>query len=145
MRGLKSPRERLDETLTDTDATGGEEIAQAPGLVSLGVDEKILTLEMAPVFQGGGKSLISTSIVFQAKGFCFEGAIEARADFVGFANLVENGRFFSALGGLRIKVFLLFADNTDKQRSRPDSTWRFPKFIYVADAITRSGYNRLIL
>ena len=145
MRGLTSPRERLDEALTDTDATCGEEIAQAPGLISLGVDETILTLEMAVVFQGGGKSLILPSIVFQAEGFCFEGAIEARADFVGFANLVENGRIFSAFGGLRIEVFLLFADSTDRRGCRPDSMWRYPKFIYLPDEVTEDGYSRLIL
>jgi hypothetical protein len=74
-------------------------------LISLRLDETILSLEMVRVFECGGKSLILASIVFQGESFCLEGAIEARADFVGFAILVENGRFFSAFGGLRIKVF----------------------------------------
>ena len=84
----------------DTGASCGEEIAQAPGLISLSFDEKILALEMVGVFQGGGKSLVLLSIVFQAQGFCLEGAIEARADFEGFAIEVQNGSFFSAFGGL---------------------------------------------
>jgi hypothetical protein len=90
-------------------------------LISLSVDEKILALEMAQVFQGGGKSLILPSIVFKAQGFCLQGAIEAWADFVGFAIEVQNRSFFSAFGGLRGKVFSIFADSTDKQRIRPDS------------------------
>jgi hypothetical protein len=98
----------------DTDASCGEKIAQALCLISLRVDEKILALEMVGVFQGGGKSLILPSIVFEAQGFCLQGAIEAWGDFVGFAIEVQNGRFFSAFGGLRGKVFLLFADGTDR-------------------------------
>ena len=94
------------KTLTGTDASGGEEIAQALRLISLGVDEKILALEMVGVFEGGGKSLILASIVFQGQGFCLEGVIEAWADFVGFAIEVRDGSFFSAFGGLRGKVFL---------------------------------------
>jgi hypothetical protein len=82
-----------------TDASCGEEIAQALCLISLGVDEKILALEMVGVFEGGGKSLILPSIIFQGQGFCLEGAIEAWADFVGFAVDVQNGSFFSAVGG----------------------------------------------
>jgi hypothetical protein len=89
--------------LADTDATCGEEIAQALRLISLGVDEKILALEMVGVFEGDGKSLILPSIVFQAQGFCLEGAKEAWADFVGFAIGVQDGSFFSAFGGLRLK------------------------------------------
>ncbi len=92
--------------LTDTDASCGEEIAQTLCLISLSVDEKILALEMIRVFEGGGKSLILPSIVFKAQGFCLQSAIEAWADFVGFAIEVQNGSFFSALGGLRAKVFL---------------------------------------
>jgi hypothetical protein len=69
--------EELDDDSTDTDATDGEEIAQAPGLISLCLDEKILAPEMVGVFQGGGKNLILPSIVFEAQGFCVEGAIEA--------------------------------------------------------------------
>jgi len=94
------------KNLTDTDASCGEEIAQALCLISLGVDEKILALEMVGVFEGGGKSLILASIVFKGEGFCLEGAIEAWADFVGFAVEVQNGSFFSAFGGLRARVFL---------------------------------------
>jgi hypothetical protein len=93
-----TPKERMD--LTDPGACCGEEIAQALCLISLGADEKILTLEMVGVFQGGGKSLILASIVFKAQGFCLEGAIEAWADFVGFAIEVQDGSFFSAFGGL---------------------------------------------
>jgi hypothetical protein len=74
-------------------------------LLSLGVDEKNLSLEMVRVFQGGGKSLILPSVVFEAQGLRLEGAIEASADFVGFGNLVENGRFFSALGVCALKFF----------------------------------------
>jgi hypothetical protein len=91
--------------LTDTDASGCEEIAQALGLISLRVDEKILALEMVGVFQGGGKGLILLSIVFKGQGFCLEGAIEAWADLVGFAIEVRDGRFFSALGGCGVKFF----------------------------------------
>jgi hypothetical protein len=136
----------LDETLTDTDASCGEEIAQALCLISLCLDETILALEMAGVFQGGGKGLILASIVFQAQGFCLEGAREAWADFEGFGILVGNGRFISAFGGgCGLKFFLLFADSTDKQKKRPDSTWGFPKFMYIVDEVTADGYNRLIL
>jgi hypothetical protein len=131
--------------LADAGTSCGEEIAQASGLISLGLNEKILALEMVRVFQGGGKSLILTSIVFQAESFYLEGAIEARADFVGFVILVENGRFFSAFGGLRMKVFLLLADSTDKPESRPDSMRRFPKFTCIVDEVTEGDYNRLIL
>jgi hypothetical protein len=91
--------------LSDADASCGEEIAQALGLISLRVDEKILALEMVGVFQGGGKSLILLSIVFKAQGFCLEGAIEAWADLVGFAIDVQDGSFFSALGGCGLKFF----------------------------------------
>ena len=62
---------------TDTDATCGEEIAQAFCLISLRFDEKNLALEMVRVFQGGGKSLILPSIVFKGQGFCLQSAIEA--------------------------------------------------------------------
>jgi hypothetical protein len=113
-------------------------------LISLNVDEKILALEMAQVFQGGGKSLIMPSIVFKAQGSCLQGAIEAWADFVGFAIEVQNRSFFSAFGGLRGKVFSIFADSTDKQRIRPDSMWGFPKFICIPHEVTADGYNRLI-
>jgi hypothetical protein len=60
-------------------------------LISLRFDEKDLALEMVGVFQGGGESLILASIVFEAQGFRLQRAIEARADFVGFGILVENG------------------------------------------------------
>ena len=50
--------EGLDETLADTNATCGEEIAQSLCLISLGFDEKNLALKMVGVFQGGGESLI---------------------------------------------------------------------------------------
>jgi hypothetical protein len=130
---------------SDTDASSGEEIAQALCLISLSVDEKILALEMAGVFQGGGKCLILASIVFQAQGFRLQGAIEARGDIEGFAFEVEDGSFFSALGGCGVKFFLLFADSTDKQKIRPDSMWGSPKFICVPYEVTASGYNGLIL
>jgi hypothetical protein len=97
--------EGLDETLADTEASCGEEIAQALGLISLRVDEKILALEMVGVFQGGSKSLILPGTVFKALGFCLQGAIEAWADLVGFAIEVGNGSFFSALGGCGVKFF----------------------------------------
>jgi hypothetical protein len=58
---------------------------------------------MVRVFQGGGEHLILASIVFEAQGLCLECAIEARADFVGFRILVEDGRFFSALGVCALK------------------------------------------
>jgi hypothetical protein len=77
-------------------------------LITLGIDEKNLALEMARVFEGGGKSFVLPSIVFQAEGFILECAIEARADFEGFVMGVQDGSIFSAFGGLRIKVFLLF-------------------------------------
>jgi hypothetical protein len=112
-------------------------------LISLRVDEKILALEMVRVFQGGGKSLILPSIVFKAHGFCLQGAIEAWADFVGFAVDVQNGSFFS-VGGRGVKFFLLFADSTDKQKIRPDSMWGFPKFIYIPYEVTAGGYNHCI-
>ena len=64
--------------LADTEASCGEEIAQAPGLISLSFDEKNLSLEMVGVFQGGGEGFILLSIVFEAQGFCLQGAIEAR-------------------------------------------------------------------
>ncbi len=70
--------------LTDAGASCGEEIAQAPGLISLRLDETILSLEMVRVFECGGKSLILASIIFQDESFCLKGAIEAWADFVGF-------------------------------------------------------------
>jgi hypothetical protein len=126
------------------DASCGEEVAQALCLISLGVDEKILALEMVGVFEGGGKSLILPSIVFQGQGFCLEGAIEAWADFVGFAIEVQDGSFFSALGGCGVKFFLLFADSTDKQKIRPDSMWGFPKFMYIPYKVTAGGYNQCI-
>jgi hypothetical protein len=95
------------------------------------------------VFQGGGKSLILPSIVFQAHGFCLQGAIEAWADFVGFVIGVQDGSFFSALGGCG-KVFLLFADSTDRQKIRPDSIWGFRKFIDLPYEVTASGYNHCV-
>jgi hypothetical protein len=45
-------------------------------LISLGVDEQILALEVVGVFEGGSKSLILASIVFQAQDLCLQGAIE---------------------------------------------------------------------
>jgi hypothetical protein len=104
-RGTANSGEGLDATLTDTDASCGEEIAQAPGLISLSFDEKILAVEMVRVFQGGGKSLILLSTVFQAQGFRLQGAIEAWADMVGFAIEVQDSSFFSALGGCGVKFF----------------------------------------
>jgi hypothetical protein len=101
--GSQTPRGR--KALTDTGARCGEEIAQAFCLITLGFDETNLALEMVGVFQSGGEGLIVASTVFEGQGFCMEGAIEARADFVGFAVEVQDGGFFSAFGGLRVKVF----------------------------------------
>ena len=93
------------KNLTDTGASCGEEIAQALCLISLSVDEKILALEMVRVLQGGGKSLILPSIVFEAHGFCLQGAIEAWADFVGFGIWFRMVVSFLLLGGC-VLVFL---------------------------------------
>ena len=48
------------------------------------------------------------------------------------------------LGGLRGKVFLLFADSTDKQKIRPDSMWDFRKFIYTQCEVTAGDYSRCL-
>jgi hypothetical protein len=58
---------------------------------------------MARIIEGSGESLVLASVIFEAEGFCFECVIEARADFVGFAILVENGSIVSALGGCVLK------------------------------------------
>jgi hypothetical protein len=50
---------------------------------------------------------------------------------------------FLLLGGWA-KVFLLFADSTDKQKIRPHSMWGFPKFIYIPYKVTAGGYNHCI-
>jgi hypothetical protein len=130
---------------SDTDASSGEEIAQALCLISLSVDEKILALEMAGVFQGGGKSLILASIVFQAQGFCLQGAIEARGDIEGFAFEVEDGSFFSALGGCGVKFFYSLPIVPISRRFDQIPCGGSRSSFASPYEVTASGYNGLIL
>ena len=74
----------------DTNFRCGEKIAQAPGLVTLCLNETIVSCEMSRIVQGGGKRFVFESIVFETHCFCLEGLIEARADVVGLVDLVQR-------------------------------------------------------
>jgi hypothetical protein len=85
--------------LSDADFRCGEEIAQAPGLVSLCPNETMVSFEMPRIVQSGGKRFVFLCIAFETHCFCLEGQIEAATDMVGFVVEVQGGRFFSAFRG----------------------------------------------
>jgi hypothetical protein len=87
---------------SDTDFRCGEKIEQAPGLVSLCLNETILALEVARIIQSKGKQFVFLRIAFETRCFCVEGLIKARADMVGFVVEVQVGRFFSAFRGFAV-------------------------------------------
>jgi hypothetical protein len=74
----------------DADLRRGEEIAQAPGLVSLRLDEALVAFKMARIVERGGECFVLLSIVFKTQCFRLEGSIEARADVVGLVDLVQR-------------------------------------------------------
>ena len=86
----------------DTNFRCGEKIAQAPSLVTLCLDEAIVSFEMPRMVKSGGKHFVFFSIVFKSQCFCLEGLIEARADVVGFVVAVQGSRFFSAFRGFAV-------------------------------------------
>ena len=87
---------------SEPDIRCSEKIAQAPGLVSLGLNETILAFEVSRIIQSGGKQFVFLSIAFETRCFCAEGLIEARADVVRFVVEVQGGRFFSAFRGFAV-------------------------------------------
>jgi hypothetical protein len=87
---------------SDTDIARGEKIAQAPGLVSLCLNETILAFEVARIIQSGSKQFVFLRIAFETRCFCVEGLIEARADVVGIVVEVQGSRFFSAFRGFAV-------------------------------------------
>jgi hypothetical protein len=82
------PREEWNGS--DTDFRCGQEIAQAPGLLSLRLDEPVLAFAMAWIVESGGERFVLLSIVFETDGFSLEGLIEARTDVVGFEVVVQR-------------------------------------------------------
>ena len=107
---------RVEWNSPDSDLGCCEEIAQAPGLVSLCLDETILAFEVAGIVESGGEGFVLLSIVFETHGFCLEDLIEARANVVGFEVLVQRWQgSFLHFGGLRTKLLSIFADNTDRE------------------------------
>jgi hypothetical protein len=83
--------------LLNADAGAGKEIAEAPGVIALSLNEKILAMTMAWVIKRGGEKLIPLGVGFETQGFRLQGAIETEGDLVGFAIELGNGH-----GGFKI-------------------------------------------
>ena len=55
--------------LSDADSGIGEEIADAPGVLALCLDEKMVALNVARVFERGGEKLILLGLGFEMQSF----------------------------------------------------------------------------
>jgi hypothetical protein len=84
---------------SDTDFGSGKKIAQAPGLVSLCLNETVLSFKVPWMIEGGGEYFVFLRVVFEGICFSVEGQIEARADVVGFEVVVQGSYIFSAFRG----------------------------------------------
>ena len=84
----------------NADAGAGKEIAEAPGVIALSLNEKILAMTMAWVMERGGDELIFLGVGFKTQSFRLQCAIEAEADLVGFSIERGNGHGgFNFFGG----------------------------------------------
>jgi hypothetical protein len=71
--------------LPDADSGIGKEIADAPGVLALCLNETMVAPEMTGVLERGGEKLVLPGLGFQTQPFFPQGAIETDTDFVGFA------------------------------------------------------------
>ena len=55
--------------LLNADAGAGKEIAEAPGVIALSLNEKILAMTMAWVMERGGDELIFLGVGFKTQSF----------------------------------------------------------------------------
>jgi len=71
--------------LSDADSRIGQEIADAPGVLALCLNETIVAPAMTGVFERSGEKLVLPGLSFETQPFFLQGAIETDAYFVGFA------------------------------------------------------------
>lgn len=71
--------------LPDANSGIAKEIADAPRVLALCLNETIVAPKMAGVFERGSEKLVLLGLGFQTQPFFPQGAIETDADFVGFA------------------------------------------------------------
>jgi hypothetical protein len=71
--------------LLDADSGFGEEIAEAPSLIALRLNERLLSQKMAGVFERAGEEFVLFGIGLETQDFRTQGEIETEADLVGFA------------------------------------------------------------
>jgi hypothetical protein len=86
---------------SNTDTRCGEKTAHTLRLIALSLDETMLAPEMPWVSQRGGENFVFLSTFFKGQCFRLQGVIEAGADFVGFAILVQSDQLLFCFWGLR--------------------------------------------